>query len=556
MSNPKTLNTPLNSMDALFDLIKELGIQGLCLDSRRVAPGDLFIALSGHDEDGKRYIPDAINKGASAVLIEKQNSSTASTSNIPLTHLPIPMIEFEHLRENVSAIAGRFYSDPSLDLSVIGITGTNGKTSISHFIAQILETLGYSSTVMGTLGHGFLKKLQWVHQSTNTTLDPITTQQEMASYKKQGAKMVAMEVTSHALTQGRVEGLHFKTAIFTNLTRDHLDYHQNMSNYFAAKKRLFTELNPKNAVINLDDEYGQQLMKILEDQGISNQPDSNDKNKDLKELKERKATRLIGFTCKLDDEPSDPRTGIKWADKEGKDLAKKYEMVLAKDMFFTETGIQAYIETPWGKGQLICPLLGRFNLSNVLAAVTALCLENIPLAEVLKAVQELKPVAGRMTTIQETPGSPRVIIDYAHTPDALSEALQAMRLHLAETGTLHCVFGCGGDRDKGKRREMAAITETYADKIVVTQDNPRTENPDTIIQDILKGFKDPQKITIEQDRKKAIRLAIQEAEADDMILIAGKGHEHYQILGKEKIHFSDQEEAEQALKVWARGLHE
>lgn len=534
MNKPKTFNKSLESLDALFDLIKELGIRGLCLDSRRVVPGDLFIALSGHDEDGKRYIPDAIAKGASAVLIEKQNSNTSSMSNI-LPSYSVPIIEYENLRENVSAIAGRFYSDPSLDLSVIGITGTNGKTSISHFIAQILETLGYSSAVMGTLGHGFLKKLQWVNQSTNTTLDPITTQQEMASYKKQGAQMVAMEVTSHALTQGRVEGLHFKTAIFTNLTRDHLDYHQNMSNYFAAKKRLFTELNPKNAVINLDDEYGQQLMQILADQSSQIQH-----------------PRLIGFTCKLEDDTSDSWAEKQWAGKEAKGLGKKYETILAKDMFFTETGIQAYIETPWGKGQLICPLLGRFNLSNVLAAVTALCLENIPLADVLKAVQQLKPVAGRMTTIQKEAGGPRVIIDYAHTPDALSEALQAMRLHLAETGTLHCVFGCGGDRDKGKRREMAAITETYADKIVVTQDNPRTENPDNIIQDIMQGFKDPQKIMIEQDRKKAIRLAIQEAEAEDMILIAGKGHEHYQILGKEKIHFNDQEEALGALEVWER----
>lgn len=521
--------------------MNELYIKGLSLDSRTIKSGDLFVALSGNQQDGKHYIPDAINKGAVAVLVEP------STSAEKMKSAKVPVIEFSNLRNSVSAIAGRFFSDPSKQLSLIAITGTNGKTSCSHFIAQILENLNYPCGVMGTLGNGFLNDLKVLKQTTNTTIDPISTQEVLASLKEQGAKACAMEVTSHALTQGRVEGLAFKTAIFTNLTRDHLDYHQDMQSYFAAKKRLFTELKPKNIVINVDDTYGQAL---LEELCFSNKNASNNTsnttsynasytNSDNKETNHKVIVIAYGTNPEL------------ISKLERKYLGNKLEplWLVAKDLIFTEEGSKANIRTPWGEGELVCPLLGLFNLSNILASLAAVSLENIPLSQSLAKIKNLKSVTGRMTAVKNisknTLKDPMVIIDYAHTPDALAQVLKALRLHC--TGKLFCVFGCGGDRDKGKRKEMAAIAEMFSDKVVVTQDNPRTENPDAIIEDILQGFKEPKKIILEPNRREAIAFAIQNAQKEDFVLIAGKGHEDYQIIGNEKFPFSDLKEAEEAL---------
>ncbi len=508
--------------------MNEIKIKGMALDSRRVKPGDLFIALSGNVEDGRRYIPDAIDKGAAAVLVEPfaaimaggiQAQALSKKTNIPI-------IEFSHLRNSISAMAGRFFSDPSKELSLIAITGTNGKTSCSHFIAQILEAQKHPCAVMGTLGNGFLNALHNSNPITNTTLDPISAQQELAALKEQGAAVVAMEVTSHALTQGRVEGLHFKTAIFTNLTRDHLDYHHDMQSYFAAKKRLFTEFNPSNVIINVDDEYGQTLLNEIMTLKHNNS-------------KSFASMRVFAFYTNLE---------------RGKQLQLHYQTrsqgneidwIIAKDLTFTDEGLRANIETPWGKGELLCPLFGHFNLSNVLAALAAVCVENVPFVKGLEVIQHLKPVAGRMISLKNNPKGPKVVVDYAHTPDALLQVLQALRLHCR--GKLWCVFGCGGDRDRGKRPEMAAIAEAFSDKIIVTQDNPRTENPDIIIQDIMQGFKTPKKIILEPNRKEAIALAINSTEAKDIVLVAGKGHEDYQIIGTEKFPFSDQLEAIEAL---------
>lgn len=524
--------------------LSELWLQGLSLDSRRVKPGDCFIALSGLVDDGKRYIPEAIAKGAVAILLES-GTDLANRSQAD----QVPIIPYSNLRNSISAIAGRFYADPSKQLNLIAITGTNGKTSVSHFIAQILGFFHHPCAVMGTLGNGFLDKLNPGHQScpsiNMTTLDPISVQEVLASLKKQGAEIVAMEVTSHALTQGRVEGLQIKTAIFTNLTRDHLDYHQNMQNYFAAKKRLFTELKPKNIIINIEDEYGRLLLEeILDNAG-------RDQNILF--------SKIIAYGTSINSHSSiSPEMIRKWQNS-------GVEFVLAKDLSFSEAGIKASLETPWGTGDFLCPLLGQFNLSNILAALTAVFLEKtdfehrataiknddfstiVPFQMVLTSLNNLKTVPGRMVSFRDNPKKPTVVIDYAHTPDALSQVLQALRLHCR--GKLWCVFGCGGDRDRGKRPQMAAVAEGLSDKVIVTQDNPRTENPDIILSEIMQGFKFANNIMIESSRKEAIRFAIRSAVAEDIVLIAGKGHEDYQIIGVEKIPFSDQIEVIQALSL-------
>lgn len=539
--------------------MNELRIQGLSLDSRRVNPGDLFIALSGTVDDGQRYIPEAIAKGAVAVLIEPSHATAeAMASTLPKQ---VPIIKFQNLRNSISSIAGRFFSDPSKQMSVIAITGTNGKTSISHFIAQIFDSLNQPCGVMGTLGNGFLKTLRNSNDTINTTTDPISAQKELALMKEQKARVVAMEVTSHALTQGRVEGLQFQSAIFTNLTRDHLDYHGDMQSYFAAKKRLFIELYPKNIIINLEDEYGCLLLNEILNLRNGKALENNDVYKEMSKI-----PKIIAYTTV-------PELASPYLQNQLKDPAKAVNFVVAKDLLFTEEGIQATIETPWGTGLLECPLLGRFNLSNVLAALTAVCLEQSEqlkkneehgqrglhrelgereqieqediLPKVLVALKSLKTVAGRMSRFGGSAKEPVIVVDYAHTPDALSQVLQALRLHCR--GKLWCVFGCGGDRDRGKRPEMAAMAEKFSDNIIVTQDNPRTEDPDNILQNIMQGFKMAKKIKVIPSRKEAIDFAVKHAAAEDMILVAGKGHEDYQIIGSQKLPFSDQHEVLQAL---------
>lgn len=491
--------------------LEELRIQGLSLDSRRLKQGDLFIALKGLVQDGRRYIPEAIKKGAVAILsdaVQDDKINSLFRADQRLSPPSVPIIYYSDLRNSLSHIAARFFDDPSRAIPVIGITGTNGKTSCSHFIAQIFSEENKRCGVMGTLGNGLLPALS---ATDCTTLDPIQTQEQLFNLKNLGAELVAMEVTSHALTQGRVEALHFHTGIFTNLTRDHLDYHQSMQNYFQAKQRLFTELTPKFSIVNLDDEHGQLLVQEL--------------------IRRNLPTEIIGYT-------QNPK----------KNTENGYSLVSAQSITLDETGIKAVIHSPWGEGTLECPLLGNFNLSNILASLAAVIVQGVPFNDALKAIKNIKTVSGRMVTLGGEKNQPRVVVDYAHTPDALSKVLKALRAHCK--GTLWCVFGCGGDRDRGKRSEMAKVVEELSDKIILTQDNPRTEDPNRIMEDIIAGFKNPNATTlqIDQDRRSAISLAVLNANSEDIILVAGKGHEPYQIIGTEKIPFSDQSEVIQALK--------
>jgi UDP-N-acetylmuramoyl-L-alanyl-D-glutamate--2,6-diaminopimelate ligase len=488
-----------------FDL-HELRIQGLSLDSRTLNSGEAFIALPGLVQDGRRYISEAIQKGAAVILTEPLESSS---QEIEKTHSNIPFIYYSDLRNSTGPMAAHFFEEPSKSMAVVGITGTNGKTSCSHFIAQIFAAHHKQCGIMGTLGNGVLNDLK---SSNCTTLDPIQTQKELYNLKNLGAESVAMEVTSHALTQGRVAGVHFHTAIFTNLTRDHLDYHETMQNYFQAKKRLFTEFKPKFSIVNLDDAHGRDLIDELRNQ---NNP-----------------THIIGYTVDPNSLTSNPTS---------------YSLITAHSLHINESGMKAFIRSPWGEGELEFPLLGNFNLSNILASISAACVQGLSFTSVLKAIASIKTVSGRMMTLGGVLNQPVVVVDYAHTPDALSKVLSALRAHCK--GKLWCVFGCGGDRDRGKRGLMAKVVEELSDKIVITQDNPRTEDPARIIEDIIEGFRNPQdeRIHVQQDRREAILNTVLSADPKDIILIAGKGHEPYQIIGTEKYPFSDQSEVIYAL---------
>lgn len=481
----------------------DLIVKELTMDSRRVKPGDLFIAVRGSSVDGRAYITNAIEKGAVAILAEFEKDFQLKKN----FQKPVPIVEVPGLRKLTGHIAARFYSEPSKSTPVIGITGTNGKTSTSHFIAQLLNFCEIPCAVMGTLGIGFLGSL---NDLSCTTPDPIIVQRALADLSRKGAKAVAMEVTSHALEQSRVEGVHFHTAIFTNLTRDHLDYHGTLENYWLAKKKLFTEFQPAHSVINLDDEHGKAL--------IANEL-----------LRNKQA--IIGYTT--------------FSEIEDSLLPILKNAITTHNLILNDTGIKAFIRTPWGEGELCCPLFGRFNLSNLLAAIAAVCLQGVPLATILKKLPLIKPVPGRMTCLGGKSQMPLVIIDYAHTPDALMQVLTALRQHCH--GKLWCVFGCGGDRDRGKRALMASVAENFSDHFIITQDNSRTEDPKQICNDMIEGLKFREKAMIEMDRKKAIDFAIQAANAGDVVVVAGKGHEDYQIIGTEKKPFSDQAEAQQSL---------
>ncbi|MBD1585653.1 UDP-N-acetylmuramoyl-L-alanyl-D-glutamate--2,6-diaminopimelate ligase [Pseudomonas typographi] len=465
-------------------------IRALALDSRTVRPGDLFLAVPGARMDGRDHIDDALAHGAAAVAYESEGARV-----LPLTD--VPLIPVRHLAGQLSAIAGRFYVEPSRLLRLIGVTGTNGKTTTTQLIAQGLDALGERCGTLGTLGSGFVGAIA---PGTLTTPDAITVQATLADLHKAGAQAVAMEVSSHAIDQARVAALAFDVAVFTNLTRDHLDYHGNMQAYGEVKGRLFAWEGLGCRVINLDDSFGRELAARPH------------------------ASRLLTYSCERPD-------------------ATFY----CRDTHFGDQGIRARLVTAQGEYDLRCPLLGRFNLSNVLAAIAALFALGYPLDNVLQAVARFHGPEGR---VQQVGGGrlPRVVIDYSHTPDALEKILEAMRPHAQ--GELVCVFGCGGDRDRGKRPEMARIAERLADRVLVTDDNPRTEAPQAIFDDIRAGLSAPEAVRFVPGRGMAIAQAVAAAKAGDLIVIAGKGHEDYQEIAGVRHPFSDVKEAEKALAAW------
>ncbi len=484
----------LELLDGIVRLpgLPEAEIGGLALDSRQVAFGDLFFALEGSQVHGRQFVDQAIERGTAAVLQEATWAKKEQRSGVPVISVPA-------LRLKLGAIAERWYGNPSQALTVVGITGTNGKTSVSHFIAQALRTDGPCG-VIGTLGDGLIGDLQ---PSTHTTPDAITVHGLLAGMRDAGAQQAVMEVSSHALEQGRVAGVAFDVAVFTNLSREHLDYHGDMASYGRAKRRLFEIPGLKYAVINLDDDYGQSL--------LAGMPGAI-------------GTVSYGF-----------------------DDSRLTPSLLGADLQLDSQGLRLRIESDWGRGELSVPLLGRFNAENLLAAFAALLACGLSFDEALARLSCVQPVVGRTQRLGGGAGEPLVVVDYAHTPDALAQVLEALRAHGA--GRLICVFGCGGDRDEGKRPLMARAVEQAADQIIVTDDNPRGEDPEVIVADIFSGFKDADAVTVINDRAAAIHHAVSHAGEGDVVLVAGKGHEEYQLVSGQRLPFSDAEQVRAALRV-------
>jgi len=470
-----------------------IAVSGLTQDSREVVPGDLFFARSGAHHRGTDFIREAADKGAVAVVADRLEWSGQSSS--------IPVIPVSELDVIIGDAARRFYeTDADPVMTVIGITGTNGKTSCSHFLAQALNYLGKSCAVIGTIGNGFPQKLQ---PSTHTTPDAIKAHQLLAELKEQGADCVVMEVSSHALDQERVAGIRFTAAAFTNLSREHLDYHQDMQAYGAAKAKLFLDKQVPLQIVNLEDPFGAMLSKSAA----------------------AVADQLLTYGI---DHPS-------------ADLS-------VSDMALAASGMQLGFKTPWGRVGFETALIGRYNISNLLLVAGVLGLMEYRAEDISIALAGVMPVAGRMERISHQIDEPTVLIDYAHTPDALYQALKALTVHKSGTGRLWCVFGCGGDRDSGKRPEMGRIAAEQADRIVVTSDNPRTESPEQILAQIVTAIPESASFYVEVDRAKAIEMAVMQANSEDIVLIAGKGHEDYQEINGQRHPFSDQKYALAALQ--------
>jgi len=467
----------------------DIVVRGLSLDSRHVGPGEAFVALQGATTHGIRFAPSALARGASVVLAEAPAPAVFAA-------LPgdAPVVWIENLREQAGEIAARFFGRPSSAVRVIGVTGTNGKTSIVQLLAAAIESLGARAATIGTLGAGLVGAIT---AGERTTPDAISVQSLLAEFRDAGATHAAMEVSSHALEQGRVNAVRFEVAVFTNLTRDHLDYHGTMEAYGAAKAKLFAWPGLHAAVINGDDAFGRDLAATLTPQ----------------------VQRL--------------RYAIDAGASE----------ITASDVRTCADGLAFHLRTPWGDGRVDSMLLGRFNVYNLLAVAGGLGALGYTFAQIRQALARLQPVAGRMQRIGS--GAPLVVVDYAHTPDALEQALTSLRAHTA--GRLVCVFGCGGDRDQGKRPLMGAIVERLADRVVITDDNPRSEDGGAIIAQILGGLRAPQQAIVLRDRAAAIRRAVSEAGTGDVILVAGKGHEPYQEVNGVKHPFDDAAVAGRAL---------
>lgn len=522
-----TLSELLDGLNIAENSYKDWGdrvITGMELDSRKVSNGDVFIALSGTKQHGLKHFDQALINGVSAVLFEPTASSTSLAeqiiSELKITNTyqsnHVPVIAVEGLADKLGPMAAKFYKHPAAKMDVIGITGTNGKTSCSQFLAQALEDCG----IIGTLGWG-----QWggsLNKTLNTTPDALAIQKILAELLKQGKRTVAMEVSSHGLAQGRLNGVEFKGAVFTNISRDHLDYHETMDAYLEAKLKLLTLPGLAFSVVNLDDSYSEKILAAVPEHLV-----------------------LWGFSVKGSSHllSADFDTFGTLNSKQVSNAIK--EIVFAENLQHNADGMQ--FEVCWrGESQSVnVPLYGDFNVENVLAVLAVMLALGFSLCDAAKRVTRINPVMGRMERLGDTAG-PLVFVDYAHTPDALDKVLSCAKQHTV--GDLWVVFGCGGNRDAGKRPLMGSKAECWADHVVVTDDNPRDEDGQDIIDDILAGCSST-KIEVIRNREQAIQKVIEHAGNRDCIVIAGKGHEQYQEIEGARTPFSDSKVAVEALRM-------
>ena len=494
--------------DSLIAQCEGIMINALVQDNRKARSGNLFIAHQGFNTHGLLYAEDAVNKGVSVVLWDgdldnRDEILNAISSKVLCLHC-------ENLKQKVGPIASRFYEQPSLSLDVIGVTGTDGKTSIAHYLAQCLDAHDVHCGVLGTLGNGFINDL---HPTGLTTVDALLVQQTLAEIQQAGARHVVMEVSSHGLDQGRVNGVAFTTAVFSNMGRDHLDYHVDVDSYANAKRRLFYTPGLGFAVINLDDEFGRTLAKEVRDH-----------------------VGVWGYSLKDDVSAY-------------QDCADYF--VYAKSIEPFERGYHLSVVTPKGEGDFDIPLLGRFNVANALAVLATLLVTRVGFEDAIKSLSAVHPVDGRVEIIAED-DKPVVVVDYAHTEQGLEAVCRSLHDHFR--GTIWCVFGCGGDRDRSKRPLMAKVAEKYADRVIVTTDNPRHEDPRAIIDEVMSGFSSLDKVEAILDRRQAIDIAISNAQPGDVVLLAGKGHETSQIVGDIHIAFDDRRVAREFLAAREPGV--
>jgi UDP-N-acetylmuramoyl-L-alanyl-D-glutamate--2,6-diaminopimelate ligase len=479
----------LNSMMTAATLLQgmaeapDIAISGIASDTRDVREGFLFLACRGERSHGLDYAAQAIEAGAAAVAYD---ASTARS----VPDIGAPLIPVDALRSRLGEIANRFYDHPSQSVKVIGVTGTNGKTTVAWLLAQCLQRLSKTCGYAGTLGYG-VSELSGGEGMT--TPDVVECHRRLSVFRDAGATYAAIEVSSHALAQDRIDGVAIDTAVFTNLTRDHLDYHGDMESYGEAKASLFLAAEPSRRIINVDSEFGITLAGRCGPDVIAVSTQANRVDSKLPQVSVRSAAA-------------------------------------------TANGFDVAITSSWGDGHFQLPLHGEFNVANAALVLAFLLSEDVPLEAASEALAAVEAPPGRLQRVDATTG-PDVFVDYAHTPDAVEAALRALRPHC--DGALWCVFGCGGDRDPGKRPLMARAVEGYADRIVVTNDNPRSEDPGQIIGAILGGLENPGDAAVIEDRGAAIAWTISRAAADDVVLLAGKGHENYQLIGNERRDFSD-----------------
>ncbi len=495
--------TPVRELRALLagfaSAPRELALTDLTLDSRRAIEGSAFLACRGRDTHGLEFAGQAVGRGARAILWEPGDGI-----EVPDFPSDIVVARVPELSRHVGALADRFFGEPSASLDVIGITGTNGKTTCAYLLAQALQHVGRDAAYIGTIGVGRVGALE---PAALTTADAITVHRNLAQLLASGAQAIAMEVSSHALDQHRVGGVRFRAAAFTNLTRDHLDYHQTMAAYGAAKARLIEWPGLDARVLNIDDSFGAELAGRAYASGAV-----------VRVARDAAAARAV---------PGDAWVALRAARQ-------------------TSSGLHLALESSWGPIEFATRLVGDFNIDNVLLVFALLRALDVDAPAAAAALEQVSAPSGRMETFGGD-ALPLVVVDYAHTPDALDKVLRAARAHC--TGKLTVVFGCGGDRDPGKRPLMGGVAARLADRVIVTDDNPRTETPSKIVADIVAGVARRQEFRVEHDRAQAIDVAIREAARGDVVVVAGKGHEDYQIYGTERRAFSDQAVVRRTLQI-------